>query len=70
MFFSILAFLLYFFPCLLICYFVVPRRFRGVRNLILFLFSLIFYLYGGAKYLPLLLGSVAVNYVGGLFVIE
>ena len=70
MVFSSLAFLLYFFPCLLICYFVVPRRFRGVRNLILFLFSLIFYLYGGAKYLPLLLGSVAVNYVGGLFVSE
>lgn len=68
MVFSSLAFLLYFFPCLLICYFIVPRRFRGARNFILFLFSLVFYLYGGAKYLPLLLGSVAINYIGGLFV--
>lgn len=70
MVFSSLAFLLYFFPCLLICYFIVPRRFRGTRNLILFLFSLIFYLYGGAKYLPLLLSSVMINYIGGLFVSE
>ena len=70
MVFSSLAFLLYFFPCLLVCYFLIPRRFRMARNVVLTVFSLIFYAYGGAKYLPLLLCSVLINYIGGLLVSE
>ena len=43
MVFSSLLFLFRFLPLVLICYFIAPR---GLRNLILFLFSLVFYAWG------------------------
>ena len=64
--FSSLVFLLFFLPLLFLCYFCVPRKFRGVRNGVLLLFSLFFYRCGGADYFPLLLVSIGVNYAGGL----
>ena len=64
MVFSSLTFLLFFLPCLLFCYFIVPLRW--MRNLVLLVFSLFFYRCGGADYLPLLLVSIGVNYLGGL----
>lgn len=67
MVFSSISFLLVFLPLLLLCYFCIPRRFRGARNGVLLLFSLVFYGCGGVKYLALLLLSVTVNYVCGLF---
>ena len=66
MVFSSISFLIFFLPCLLIVYFCVPKRFRRARNVILLLFSLVFYGYGGVKYLMLLVLSVAINYVCGL----
>ena len=66
MVFSSLIFLLFFFPTLLVCYFCVPKKLRGVRNCVLLGFSLFFYRCGGADYLPLLLISIGANYVGGL----
>ena len=66
MVFSSLTFLLFFLPALLLCYFLVPARCRGVRNCVLLLFSLFFYRCGGADYLPLLLVSIGINYLGGL----
>ena len=66
MVFSSLIFLLFFFPALLVCYFCVPKKLRGVRNCVLLGFSLFFYRCGGADYLPLLLISIGANYVGGL----
>ena len=65
MVFSSASFLLFFLPCLLVCYFVVPRRMRGLRNLILLGFSLAFYTCGGPKFLLLMLLSIAINYACG-----
>ncbi len=66
MVFSSLVFLLFFLPALFVCYFCVPKRARWLRNAILLAFSLFFYRCGGADYLPLLLASILINYLGGL----
>ena len=67
MVFSSIVFLTFFLPVLLMIYYAVPKRLRGMRNFILLVFSLVFYGWGGPKFLVLLLLSVAVNYVCGLF---
>jgi len=67
MVFSSVSFLVFFLPCLLAVYYLVPKRLRTLRNLVLLLFSLAFYAFGGARYLALLLASVAIHYVCGLF---
>ena len=66
MVFSSLIFLLFFFTALFICYFCIPKRLRWLRNCMLLAYSLFFYRCGGADYLPLLLASILVNYLGGL----
>ena len=66
MVFSSMIFLFAFLPALLLCYFIIPRRLRGVRNAVLLAFSLGFYAWGGPKLLGLMLVSIAVNYAGGL----
>lgn len=53
------TFLLLFLPALLLLYFAAPRVFR---NLLLTLGSLLFYAWGEWRFLPLLVGSVALNY--------
>ena len=67
MVFSSISFLTFFLPCLLACYFLIPSRFRGARNGVLLVFSLVFYACGGPKFLLLMILSIAVNYVCGLF---
>ncbi len=67
MVFSSVTFLTFFLPCLLACYFLVPKKLRSVRNVILLVFSLVFYACGGPKFLILMLISITVNYVCGLF---
>lgn len=62
MVFSSLLFLFRFLPIVLVCYYVVPRRFR---NFVLFLFSLIFYAWGEPVYVCLLLLSSVVDYALG-----
>ncbi len=64
MVFSSLTFLLCFLPLTLACYYLV----RGVhaRNLILCLFSLVFYAWGEPLYVFLMLASILVNYGIGL----
>ena len=64
--FSSLAFLFGFLPLALLCYFLIPARFRTGRNTILLLFSLAFYCWGGMRLLPVLLVSCAVNWAGAL----
>ena len=66
MVFSSVSFLVFFLPCLLVLYFLVPRRFRGARNVILLAFSLAFYTCGGPRFLLLMLLSIAINYCCGL----
>ncbi len=60
MVFSSLSFLLLFLPLTLICYYAV----RGIaaRNLVLCLFSLLFYAWGEPIYVLLMMGSILFNY--------
>ena len=65
MVFTSISFIYYFLPLLLICYFVVPKKFR---NIILLMFSVLFYFYGEPKYILLMLVEVLISYVVGLLI--
>lgn len=60
MIFSSILFIYYFLPLLLLIYFVVPNK---AKNLILLIFSLIFYFLGEPKYIIILLLSCIINYI-------
>lgn len=62
MVFSSLIFLFRFLPVFLTVYVLVPERFR---NLILFLFSLVFYAWGEPVYIGLMLFSAVLDYGNG-----
>ena len=62
MLFSSITFLYYFLPAVLVIYYLTPAK---VKNLILFLASFVFYLWGEPKYSVLLLFSVTAGYIGG-----
>ncbi len=64
MVFSELTFLCFFFPLIVISYFVF--RNRVYRNCLLLAFSLLFYAWGEPKYIVLMLTVAVVAYVGGL----
>lgn len=59
MIFSSVSFLFYFFPIVLMFYFLSPRKYR---NLILFISSLFFYFVGEKQYTLILLFSCVFNY--------
>ena len=63
MVFSSLIFLFVFLPAVLLVYFAVPQRFRTVRNAVLLVFSLFFYLYGEPVGIFIMLGSILANYL-------
>lgn len=65
MIFSSLLFLFRFLPIVLVLYFIVPQR---MRNLVLFLSSLVFYAWGEPIYVVLMLFSTVVDYTSGRFV--
>ena len=65
MVFTSISFIYYFLPLLLICYFVVPKKFR---NIILLMFSVLFYFYGEPKYIILMVIEVFISYVVGLLI--
>ena len=65
MLFSSLEFLGLFLPVTLFVYFLVPRRWR---NLVLFLFSLLFYGWGEPVYVFLMLFTIAADFFLGLLV--
>ncbi len=79
MVFSSLTFLFLFLPAVLLVYYCVPS-FQGkdkgysffsshvLRNLVLFLFSLLFYAWGEPVYVVLMLFSILLNYVSGMLV--
>jgi alginate O-acetyltransferase complex protein AlgI len=56
-------FLFLFLPATIVAYFALPPRFR---NAVLLAASLVFYAWGEARYLPLVLGSVAFNWWMGM----
>lgn len=62
MVFSSLTFLLLFLPCVLLVYFLVPKR---AKNAILFLFSLLFYAWGEPIYVGLMIFSTVLDYTCG-----
>lgn len=61
--FSTIPFLFYFLPAVLLCYFVVPFR---LKNLVLLVFSLVFYAWGEPVYVFLMLFTIALFYLCGL----
>ncbi|MCL2056006.1 MAG: MBOAT family protein [Oscillospiraceae bacterium] len=65
MVFSSLSFLFMFLPAALLLYFLSPRR---LRNLVLFISSLVFYAWGEPVYIALILFSTVMDYVLGILV--
>lgn len=59
MVFASITFLYYFLPIFLILYFIVPKKYK---NLVLLIFSLIFYFYGEPKYILLMIIEVLFAY--------
>ena len=68
MVFSSLVFLLRFLPLFLMCYFVIPQRYIKLRNLVLFIFSLVFYAWGEPIYICFMLLSTIFDYINGLLI--
>lgn len=67
--FSSLPFLFYFLPAVLILYYVFFFS-RTLQNMILLVFSLLFYTWGEPKDILLLVASIVVNYIMGLLVCQ
>lgn len=67
MVFSSITFLYYFLPLCILCYFLVPTRYR---NKILLIFSLFFYFYGESKYIIVLIFSCILNYYAGNLILK
>ena len=66
MVFSSLTFLLIFLPVLLIIYFLIKNI--TIKNYILLLFSLIFYAWGEPIYIIIMIISIIITYLAGLFI--
>ena len=65
MLFSSLSFIFMFLPICMLLYFISPKN---INNIILLVFSLIFYAWGEPKYILLMLITVFISYVGGLLI--
>ena len=65
MLFTSISFLYYFLPIFLIIYFIAPKKYK---NLILFIFSLIFYFYGEPKYIFLMILEILIAYIGAILI--
>ena len=65
MIFSSIPFLFFFFPIFLLLYYLVPFKYK---NLILLIFSLIFYAWGEPIYILLMIFSSVVDYFNGLMI--
>ncbi|MEM6502500.1 MAG: MBOAT family protein [Cyanobacteria bacterium P01_C01_bin.89] len=65
MVFSSASFLFYFLPLVLVAYFVSPK---SAKNATLLIASLFFYLWGGGRFTGMLLISITVNWLMGLWV--
>lgn len=65
MVFSSTFFIFFFLPIVLLAYFVIPKK---LKNLILFLFSLLFYSWGEPVYILIMLFSTVFDYANGLMI--
>ena len=68
MVFSSVTFLFYFLPAFLAAYFLTPAAHTRARNLVLLVFSLVFYAWGGLANVGLLAISILANYTMALWV--
>ena len=68
MVFSSIEFLFFFLPLTSLVYFAVPRKYTKARNLVLLLFSLLFYGWGEPLYVFLMVFSVCCSYFFGRMV--
>ena len=66
MVFSTLTFLFFFFPLVFLLYYLIPNR--TYKNVILLIFSLVFYGWGEPKFIILMLLASFVAYIGGIFI--
>ena len=67
MVFSSIEFLFYFLPATLIGYYVL-KRWRRAANIFLSVMSLGFYAFGAPKFFPIMMASIAMNWLFGLWV--
>lgn len=65
MVFSSTIFIFLFLPLVLLFYFLVPKK---IKNYVLLLFSLIFYTFGGPKFLLALFLIVLIDYIGAILI--
>jgi len=65
MVFSSSIFIFCFLPLLFLCYFCLPKK---CKNVVLLIFSLVFYAFGGVNYLFTLLLTVFISYLGGILI--
>lgn len=65
MLFSSISFLYYFLPIVLLLYFLAPRKYK---NSVLLIASLFFYFYGGPSYFILMIISIVMGYLHGLWI--
>ena len=67
MVFSSIEFLFYFLPVVLAGYYLL-KRWRGLSNVFLSVMSLGFYAFGAPKFFPIMMASIAMNWLFGLWV--
>ena len=67
MVFSSIEFLFYFLPAVLIGYYIL-KRWRKAANIFLSVMSLGFYAFGAPKFFPIMMASIAMNWLFGLWV--
>lgn len=65
MVFSSTIFVFLLLPLVLLCYFLAPKK---LKNYILLFFSLVFYIFGGPKFLLVLLFVVLIDYIGAILI--
>lgn len=68
MVFSSVMFLFFFLPAVFLCYFIIPKKLRTARNIVLLIFSLAFYAWGEPRYIILMIVSIIINYSSGLII--
>ena len=68
MLFSSSVFLFLFLPCVLAIYYGLLRKWRTGQNVFLFLASLFFYWWGEPKFVVIMIASIIMNYLLGLWV--
>lgn len=63
MVFSSLLFIFRFLPITMLCYYIAPKK---LKNLVMFIASLIFYSWGEVKYFPVMVAVILINYISAL----